>query len=50
MQASPFALNTKGAWVLRFDDIIADALEIGPLQKTETELPSHIKNSLNILT
>ncbi len=29
MQVPPFALNTKGAWVLRFDDIIADALELG---------------------
>ena len=43
MQVPPFALNTKGAWVLRFDDIIADALELGSLQTTETELPSHIK-------
>ena len=31
MQVPPFALNTKGAWVLRFDDIIADALELGAL-------------------
>ena len=29
MQVPPFALNTKGAWFLRFDDIIADALELG---------------------
>ena len=38
MQVPPFALNTKGAWVLRFDDIIADALELGPLQTEETPL------------
>ena len=30
-----FALNTKGAWVLRFDDIIAEALEQGALRNTE---------------
>ena len=26
MQVPPFALNTKGAWVLRFDDIIPDTI------------------------
>ena len=46
MQVPPFALNTKGAWVLRFDDIIADALELGPLQILETELPPHIAKKL----
>lgn len=49
MQIPPFALNTKGSWVLRFDDIIADALELGPLQATETKLPLHIKEQLEIL-
>lgn len=46
MQIPPFALNTKGAWVLRFDDIIADALELGPLQTEETPLPQEIKAKL----
>ena len=46
MQVPPFALNTKGAWVLRFDDIIADALELGVLQTEETILPQHIKEKL----
>ncbi len=46
MQVPPFALNTKGAWVLRFDDIIADALELGALQTEETQLPKHIKEKL----
>ena len=46
MQVPPFALNTKGAWVLRFDDIIADALELGPLQTEETPLPQDIKEKL----
>lgn len=46
MQVPPFALNTKGAWVLRFDDIIADALELGALRTEETQLPQHIKGKL----
>ena len=46
MQVPPFALNTKGAWVLRFDDIIADALEHGALRTEETPLPKHIKEKL----
>ena len=28
MQVPAFALNTKGAWILRLDDILADALEL----------------------
>lgn len=44
MQIPPFALNTKGAWVLRFDDIIADALELGALRTEEVQLPQHIKD------
>jgi len=35
LQVPIFALNTKGAWVLRFDDIIADALVLGALRNTE---------------
>ena len=27
-----FSPETKGGWVLRFDDILADALELGPLR------------------
>lgn len=38
-QVPLFSESTKGAWTLRFDDIIADALELGPLKSTETELP-----------
>lgn len=30
-----FASATKGAWILRFDDVIADALELGALRNTE---------------
>lgn len=31
-QTPIFSPETKGAWVLRFDDILADALELGALQ------------------
>ena len=46
MQVPPFAFNTKGAWVLRFDDIIADALELGALRTEEVQLPQAIKEKL----
>ena len=38
LQVTAFAPNTKGAWVLRFDDIIADALELGPLLNYDISL------------
>ena len=47
MQVPAFALNTKGAWILRFDDILADALELGPLQNHDIQLPQKI---LDLLT
>lgn len=39
LQVPIFALNTKAAWALRFDDIIADALELGALRMEEYILP-----------
>lgn len=33
-----FAPQTKGAWTLRFDDVLADALELGPLRREGAEL------------
>ena len=47
MQVPAFALNTKGAWILRFDDILADALELGPLLNHDISLP---RETLNLLT
>ena len=35
LQTPIFAPNTRGAWVLRFDDELADALELGPLRSPE---------------
>lgn len=46
MQIPPFALNTKGSWVLRFNDILADALELGALRTEEVQLPQHIKERI----
>lgn len=37
-QVPIFSLTTKGAWTLRFDDILADAMEQGPLQNHEVEV------------
>ena len=34
-----FASQTKGTWTLRFDDVLADALELGPLRREDPELP-----------
>ena len=46
MQIPPFALNTKGSWVLKFDDFIADALEQGALRTEEFILPPKIEEWL----
>ena len=39
MQIPAFSINTKGTWVLKFDYIIADALELGPLRPEAATLP-----------
>ena len=46
LQVPIFALNTKGAWTLRFDDIIADALEAGALRAEEYPLPETVSKQL----
>lgn len=50
MLVPTFAPNTKGAWVLRFDDILADALELGPLQNKDFDLPEETVRQLAALT
>lgn len=45
-----FASNTKGTWVLRFDDILADALELGPLRNKDFDLPEETVRRLTELT
>ena len=48
-QVPLFAFNTKGAWIVRFDDAIAAALEAGPLRMEDYELPQDISDMLSIV-
>ncbi len=41
-----FALNTKGAWTLRFDDIIADELDAESLRTEDYVLPEIVTAQL----
>ena len=38
-----FSSNADAAWVLRFDDVIANALELGPLRRSEVKLPEELR-------
>ena len=49
-QTPIFSLNTKGAWTLRFDDILADALEQGPLQNYEVIIPEELRQRVEKLS
>ena len=46
-QTPIFSPETKGAWVLRFDDIIADALELGPLRDSDIILPVELQRRIS---
>ena len=46
MLVPPFAPNTRAAWGLRFDDILADALELGPLQNKDFDLSEAVLQRL----
>jgi hypothetical protein len=50
MLVPPFAPNTKAAWGLRLDDILADALELGPLKNKDFDLPEDVLQRLTELT
>lgn len=50
LQVPAFAPNTKGAWVQRFDDILADALKLGPLQNHEVVLSQPVIDQLKDAT
>jgi len=49
-QTPIFSLATKGAWTLRFDDILADALEQGPLQNHEITIPEELRQKVEKLS
>ena len=46
-QTPIFSPETKGAWVLRFDDILADALELGPLREPDIVLPAELQRRIS---
>ena len=46
-QVPLFSLNDKGAWTLRFDGILAEALEAGPLRTEEYVLPQSVSDLLD---
>lgn len=48
-QVPIFSQGTSGAWVLRFDGVLADALELGPLRNNSIDLPDDILNRMEAL-
>uniref|UniRef100_UPI002AC8A3EC hypothetical protein n=1 Tax=Acutalibacter caecimuris TaxID=3093657 RepID=UPI002AC8A3EC len=48
-QVPIFSQGTSGAWVLRFDDVLADALELGPLRNNSIDLPDDILDRIEEL-
>lgn len=46
-QVPLFSVNTKGAWVLRFDDILSSALELGALKENEIPLSPELLQKLS---
>ena len=49
MQVPVFHYKTKGTWIHRFDDMIADALEAGSLRTEEYPLPSEYTKRIDEL-
>ena len=47
-QIPVFASQTKGAWTLRLDDVLADALELGPLRREGPELPLELTEKVHL--
>lgn len=50
MHFSTYYLKTKGAWILRFDDIISSALELGELKNKDFDLPEETKAKITDFT
>lgn len=46
LQIPIFHPATEGAWTLRFDDVLADAQELGPLQNRDFDLPEDIQATI----
>lgn len=50
LQVPIFAPNTRAAWGLRFDDVLADALELGPLRSPDVSFPSDLERRIEEVT
>lgn len=48
-QVPIFSQGTNGAWLLRYDDILADALDLGPLRDDRVELSDGLIERLKTL-
>lgn len=44
-----YSPETKGAWVMRFDDVLADALELGPLADKKISFSDDEKERIQAL-
>ena len=44
---SIYDVNTINGWIIRFDGIISDAIELGPLREEEVEIPDSILHKLH---
>ena len=43
-------MNTKSEWLTRFDDAVADALELGPLRRYAVEISEELEQRILELT
>lgn len=46
LQTPIFSPGTKGQWLLRFDDILADALELGPLRQQRAVFSPQLREKI----
>ena len=44
-----FSSNADAAWITRFDDVMADALELGPLRRDKVELPEELRAKIEAI-
>ena len=49
-QTPIFSPGTRGQWIMRFDDTIADALELGPLRQDEVSIPPELEERIGRIT
>lgn len=50
MQIPLFTKSTKAKWAVRFDDVLADALDSGALENKDFELPEDVRLMLSVWT